>query len=190
MKEKVRIIDIQHAISDAWLDTEYREALAKAMIVLGYVSDTPLKLSIGTPEQRKELKEVKERPLTSNQLSEIIHLMMYKMRNDFQYGTFKPIVSKFLNISEKMKNENPKSNSNKEIKVKPKCNIRKAYGNIFEIMGMASQKLKENNMEDESREMIERATKTYSYDEAFDVVNEYVETYEKSKIEEEEEEFE
>lgn len=39
--------------------------------------------------------------------------------------------------------------------------------------------------------MIERATKTYSYDEAFDVINEYVETtFNRNQEKEEEEEFE
>lgn len=37
--------------------------------------------------------------------------------------------------------------------------------------------------------MIERATKTYSYDEAFDIINEYVEIVEE-KEDEEDEEFE
>ena len=45
------------------------------------------------------------------------------------------------------------------------------------------------NLFNESREMIERATKTYSYDEAFDIINEYVEIVEE-KEDEEDEEFE
>lgn len=45
-------------------------------------------------------------------------------------------------------------------------------------------------MVDESRKMIERATMSYSYDEAFDIINEYVETIDRSKKREEEEEFE
>ena len=43
-KEKVTISDINESLYDANLDTEYREALANAMIELGYVSDTPLNL--------------------------------------------------------------------------------------------------------------------------------------------------
>lgn len=61
---------------------------------------------------------------------------------------------------------------------------------MIEIIGLASKTLKENNMVDESRKMIERATMSYSYDEAFDIINEYVETIDRSKKREEEEEFE
>lgn len=186
----VTIGDIREALYDAYLDTEYREAMAHALMNLGYVSDSPLNLSFGTLEQKKEIKEVEERPLDSNQISEIIHLMMYEMRNDFQYGRFKPIALKFLNISEQMKNTNRENQEENIEKEKPKCNIHDAFGTMIEIIGLASKTLKENNMIGESRKMIERATMSYSYDEAFDIVNEYVETIDKSKEQEEEEEFE
>ena len=181
----VRIDDIREATYDANLDTEYREAMAHSLIALGYVSDSPLNLSFGTPKQQKEIREIEERPLDSNQISEIIHLMMYQMRNDFQYGKFKPVALKFLGISEKMKNTNQKNKEDNKVKEKPKCNIYSAFGTMIEIIGVASKTLKENNMIDESREMIERATKSYSYDEALDIINEYVETIERSEEQEE-----
>ena len=86
-KQKVTINDITESLYDANLDTEYREALANAMIELGYVSDSPLNLYLGTEKQRKELERVESKPLSNNEISEIIHLMMYEMRNDFQFGT-------------------------------------------------------------------------------------------------------
>ncbi len=186
----VTIGDIREALYDAYLDTEYREAMAHALMNLGYVSDSPLNLSFGTPKQQKEIKEVEERPLDSNQISEIIHLMMYEMRNDFQYGRFKPVALKFLNISEKMKNINQENKKENITKEKPKCNIHDAFGTMLEIIGLASKTLKENNMVAESRRMIERATTSYSYDEALDIINEYVETIDRNKEQEEEEEFE
>lgn len=66
------------------------------------------------------------------------------------------------------------------------CNI---YGLVVipEILGFVSKTLKENNMFDESKEMIERATLSYSYDEALDIIGEYVELV---KEREEEEEYE
>lgn len=186
----VRINDIREALYDANLDTEYREAMAHALMILRYVSDSPLNLSFGTPKQQEEIREVEERPLDNNQISEIIHLMMYEMRNDFQYGRFKPVALEFLNISKEMKNENQKNKEVNNGKEKPKCNIHDAFGTMIEIMGLASKTLKENNMIDESREMIEKATRTYSYDEALDVINEYVETIDRIEEQEEEEEFE
>lgn len=186
----VTINDIREALYDANLDTEYREAMAHSIMNLGYVSDSPLNLYFGKPEQKKEIKEVEERPLDSNQISEIIHLMMYEMRDDFQYEKFKPVVSKFLNISEEMRNTNQENKKENRTKEKLQCNIYSALGTMEEIIGLASKTLKENNMIDESREMIERATGTYSYDEALAVINEYVETINRNKEQEEEEEFE
>lgn len=188
--KEIRIKDIREATYDANLDTEYREAMAESLMVLGYVSDSPMNLYLGTPKQKKELKEVEERPLDSIQISEIIHLMMYKMRNDFQYGKFKPIALKFLDISEKMRNTNQETKEDNKRNEKLKCNIYNAYGNMLKIMGLSSKILKENNMINESREMIERATKSYSYDEALDIINEYVETIDISEEREDEEEFE
>ena len=188
--KEVRINDIREATYDANLDTEYREAMANSLMVLEYISDSPLNLNFGTPEQRKEIQEFEEKLLDSNQISEIIHLMMYQMRNDFQYGKFKPVALKFLDISEKVRNINRENREENRTKEKPKCNIHDAFGTMLEIIGLASKTLKENNMMDESREMIERATKSYSYDEAFDIINEYVETYERNEEKESEEEFE
>ena len=187
--KKVRIKDIRKALFNSYLDTEYREALAHSMMTLGYVKDTPFNLYFGTAEQREKLENVENKALDYNEISEIIHLMMYEMRNDFQYGTFKPIATEFLEISEKMKKA-VKQDKNKDKKVnRPKCDIHSASGNMMEIIGLTSKKLKENNMRDESREMIERATTSYSYDDAFNIINEYVETFDKRKVQEEEEEF-
>lgn len=189
--ETVRIKDIRKELYDSYLDTEYREALAHSMMTLGYIRDTPFNLYFGTPEQREKLENIENKPLDSNEISEIIHLMMYEMRDDFQYGKFKPIVTKFLNIAEKMR-EPVEKNKQKDKKTnRPKCDIHSAYANMINIIKLTSRKLKENNMFQESREMIERATTSYSYDEAFDIINEYVETIDKSKEQEkEEEEFE
>ena len=175
---KIKLSDIREATYDANLDTEYREALAHSLMGLGYVSDSPLNLSMGTQ---------KEKALSSNQISEIIHLMMYEMRNDFQYGKFKPIALEFLNISEKMRKTEEKNKINNEIKEKPKCNIDNERGVMYDIICEVSKTLKDNKLFNESREMIERATTTYSYDEAFDIINEYVEIVEERENEEDEE---
>ena len=70
----VRLSDIREATYDANLDTEYREALAHSIMGLGYVSDSPLNLSLGTQEERKEIEKVENKALDSNQISEIICL--------------------------------------------------------------------------------------------------------------------
>lgn len=187
-QQTVTINDIIEEIYDANLDTEYREAMAHSLMALGYVSDSPLNLHFGTPKQKKEIEEIEKMPLDSNQISEIIHLMMYEMRNDFQYGKFKPVVLKFLDISEKMRKT--KQNKKEDNKEKQKCNIYKAYGNMIKILGLASKTLKEGNKINESREMIEKATKSYSYDEALNIINEYVRTIDRIEEQEEEKEFE
>ena len=189
MKRKITIRDIEDSIFDANLDSEYRESLGHSLVTLEYVKKTPLRLHFGTPQERQEIRRVESIPLNHNQISEIIHLMMYEMRNDFQYGEFKSIANYYINISKEMKKENTKTENSKMEYKKPICNVYKAYGNMVEILGLASKTLKQNNMYDKSREMIEKATLTYSYDEAFDIVGEYVEIIkEREKQEENEEE--
>lgn len=183
-KQKVTISDIRESLYDANLDTEYREALAHAMMELGYVSDSPLNLYLGTEKQNKELERVETKRLKNYEISEIIHLMMYEMRNDFQYGRFKPVADYYVNIS-KEKDNIEQDNSTREYE-KPICNVE-SYATMYELICSASKTLKQNNMNNESREMIEKATLSYSYDDAFNIIEEYVEL---SKERENEEEFE
>lgn len=190
MEEIVRIKDIINATYDANLDTEYREAISHSLMVLNYVNDSPIHMHFGTPEQKAKIREIEKSPLNSNQISEIMHLTMYQMRDDFQYGKFKAVALKFLDISEKMKNENQNNKKDNKVKENLECNIHNAYGNMVKIIGLASKTLKANNMFDESRKMIERATKSYSYDDAFNIINEYIETIDRSEEQEEVEEFE
>ena len=85
------------------LDTEYREALAKSLVELKYISDTPLKLKYGTQIQQRELSRVWKKPLKAKQINEIINSIMNKMKGDFQYGQFTRIASYYLNIAKEMK---------------------------------------------------------------------------------------
>ena len=179
-KKKITIIDIKDRTYEACLDTEYREALAHAMIHLGYVSDTPINLYFGTKEEKKEIERIESTPLDSNQISELIHLMMYEMRNDFQFGRFRPIVKEYIEIAKEMRKENIKTTNTSN---KPICNELSSFICIPEVLGAASKVLKENNMVDESREMIERATLTYGYDEAIEVIKEYVELVKEKEME-------
>lgn len=50
---KIKLSDIREATYDANLDTEYREALAHSLMGLGYVSDSPLNLSMGTQKEKE-----------------------------------------------------------------------------------------------------------------------------------------
>ena len=49
---------------------------------------------------------------------------------------------------------------------KPECELIGHNGNIFNLMGIASKTLKENDMPDEAKEMCRRITSSGSYDEA------------------------
>lgn len=189
--KKVTIKDIREELYEAYLDTEYREALAHSMMTLGYIRKTPFELYFGSDKEREELEKIDNKPLTSNEISELIHLMMYEMRNDFQYGKFKPIITKFLNISKEMKKTEQETHEENKKKKKIRCNIYSASGDMREIIKMTSEKLKKNNRFEEAREMIERATESYSYADAFNIINEYVDTYKKKgRKKESEEEFE
>lgn len=104
-KLAVTIDDIEFDLYDGPLDTEYREALAHALMELGYVSDSPLKLSMGTEKQQEELKRVYNTPLKSKQLREIIEFMSKEMKDDFQYNFFKLTESYYLKLADKLKKQ-------------------------------------------------------------------------------------
>ena len=60
--------------------------------------------------------------------------------------------------------------------VKPKMELLGRDGNIFSIMGTASQLLQMAGMNDQNREMIDRVTSCSDYDQALHIISEYVET--------------
>ncbi|SHI17723.1 hypothetical protein [Sporanaerobacter acetigenes] len=59
--------------------------------------------------------------------------------------------------------------------MKPKCKLIGEDGNIFNLMVIASRTLREADMHKEAGEMIDRITKSKSYDEALAIIMEYVE---------------
>lgn len=74
-----------------------------------------------------------------------------------------------------------------ENKIKPKCALIGEDGNIFNLMGIASRTLKQNNLKEESKEMIDRITNSHSYDEALNIIGEYVEITDEAGLQAEEE---
>ena len=60
--------------------------------------------------------------------------------------------------------------------VKPKMELLGQDGNIFSIMGTASQLLQMAGMHDQNKEMIDRVTSCRDYDQALHIISEYVET--------------
>lgn len=101
-KSDITIENIEMEIDDLGLDSEYGEALAKTLMKLNYISNSPLTLSYGTSEQRKELERVWKMPLNSKQIKEIIHGMVNEMKGDYQYGRFSSFVSKYIEKAQKM----------------------------------------------------------------------------------------
>lgn len=70
---------------------------------------------------------------------------------------------------------------------KPKCALIGQDGNIFNLVGIASRTLKQNGMKEEAKEMSNRVFCSHSYDEALNIIGEYVEiTNEAGLVEEEE----
>lgn len=59
--------------------------------------------------------------------------------------------------------------------MKPKCTLTGQDGNIFNLIGVASKVLKNNNLPDKATEMTNRVFKTKSYEEALATIAEYVE---------------
>lgn len=57
---------------------------------------------------------------------------------------------------------------------KPNCALIGQDGNIFNLMGIASQTLKEHDLGDQAKEMSDRITSSGSYTEALGIIGEYV----------------
>ena len=104
----VTIEDIEMSICDRDLDTEYREALAKSLVELKYISDTPLNLKFGTEKQQKELERVWKKPLKAKQITEIINNIMNEMKGDFQYGRFLKLASYSLDTAKELQKREEK----------------------------------------------------------------------------------
>lgn len=71
---------------------------------------------------------------------------------------------------------------------RPKCALIGQDGNIFNLMGIASRTLKNNDMRDLATEMCNRITSSKSYDEALCILGEYVEITDEAGLDEEDEE--
>lgn len=71
---------------------------------------------------------------------------------------------------------------------KPKCALIGKDGNIFNLMGIASRTLRNNNMREEAKEMVIRIEESKSYNEALGIIGEYVEITDNRGLEEEEDE--
>ena len=70
---------------------------------------------------------------------------------------------------------------------KPKCALIGKDGNIFNLMGIASRTLRNNNMKEEAKEMVIRIEESKSYNEALGIIGEYVEITDEAGLEEDEE---
>ena len=57
---------------------------------------------------------------------------------------------------------------------KPDCPLIGADGNVFNLMGIASRTLKRSGMSDQAKEMCDRITSSGSYDDALNIIGEYV----------------
>lgn len=64
------------------------------------------------------------------------------------------------------------SNENKQ--TKPNCPLIGQDGNIFNLVGIASRTLKRNGLSAEAAEMTEKVFNSGSYEEALDIIGEYV----------------
>ena len=67
---------------------------------------------------------------------------------------------------------------------KPDCSLRNCDGNIYNIMGYASQTLRQHHMEEQAAEMFHRITQCQSYHSALSIISDYVNFTDYQQIEE------
>ena len=70
---------------------------------------------------------------------------------------------------------------------KPKCALVGQDGNIFNLVGIASRTLKQNGMREHAKEMSDKVFSSHSYDEALNIIGEYVEITDEAGLVEDEE---
>lgn len=58
--------------------------------------------------------------------------------------------------------------------VKPDCPLIGQNGNVYNLMGIAGQTLREHGMEEQAKEMFQRATQCKSFDSALNIIGDYV----------------
>ena len=61
-----------------------------------------------------------------------------------------------------------------QLKYKPDCPLIGQNGNIYNLLGIASETLRQNGRAEQAREMFLRVTQSGSYDAALCVIGEYV----------------
>lgn len=71
-------------------------------------------------------------------------------------------------------------------KVKPDCPLIGRDSNVFSLIGLASQTLKRNGMNEDAEKMTERVMDSGSYDEALRIIGEYVNI---TSVDDEEEDY-
>lgn len=57
---------------------------------------------------------------------------------------------------------------------KPDCPLIGQNGNVYNLMGIAGQTLREHGMEDQAKEMFQRIFQCHSYDSALNIIGDYV----------------
>ena len=98
-------------------------------------------------------------------------------------------VVKIENLEKKFEQKIIFKNANLTLNYGEKVALIGENGNIFNLMSIASRTLRNNDMENEARDMCKRVTSSKSYDEALWVIGEYVEITDEAGLNEEEEEF-
>lgn len=67
--------------------------------------------------------------------------------------------------------------------LKPDCRLIGRDGNIYCLLGIAAQTLREHGMEEQAKEMLSRITQCQSYDSALNVISDYVNIVPKEQAE-------
>ena len=65
------------------------------------------------------------------------------------------------------------NNENQEV-IKPDCELIGQDSNIFNLMGIAARTLRENGLDEQAKEMIDKVTNSGNYNEALLAISDYV----------------
>lgn len=134
---------------------------------------------------KEDYRAYKDKGNLKNKLKDIIEDLKIIRNDGATIQNYRKLSSDALYLKmgakrEMVRNMKQEQSKMKEIvhTTKPQAKIIGADGNIFNIMGISSNALKDAGLEKESEEMLQRVTSSHSYDEALRIIMEYVEPVE------------
>lgn len=131
---------------------------------------------------KEDYRAYKDKGNLKNKLKDVIEDLKIIRNGEATVQNYRKLSSDALYLKMGAKRELVRNMKQEQLKMKdidqkfkPQAKIIGANGNIFNIMSISSNALKDAGLEKELKEILQRVTSSHSYDEALRIIMEYVE---------------